>query len=61
MSLKPSLQKVFEELEQEEKAKTKKNVLELPKEKRLAYYSGWSEKDKPVIQEEKGEKQKKLK
>ena len=58
--MKPPLQKVFEELEQEEKEKKKKSILKLPKEKRLAYYSGWGEKDRPVIQKEKREKQKKL-
>lgn len=59
--MKPPLQKIFEELEKEEKNKRKKKkVLELPKEKRLAYYSGWGKKDKPVAQEEKKDKQKKL-
>lgn len=45
MSLKPPLKKIFEEIEKEERPKKRKKRLELPKEKRLAYYSGWNKKD----------------
>jgi hypothetical protein len=49
-----------DEIIKEEKAKKKKKSgLELVKEKRLNYYSGWHKDDKPV-DEDKGEKQKKL-
>jgi hypothetical protein len=52
--------KLCEKLAEEEKTKKKKRkTLELPKEKRLNYYSGWHKDDKPV-DEDKGEKQKKL-
>ena len=52
--------KLCEKLAEEEKAKKKKKSgLELVKEKRLNYYSGWHKDDKPV-DEDKGEKQKKL-
>ena len=54
------LLKILEQEVQKEKAKKKKKPsLELKKEKRLAYYSGWH-KDKP-IKEEKAERQAKLK
>ena len=53
------LQKVIEELIKKE-TKKKKPVLELPKEKRLSYYSGWHKEDKPVTKI-KLEKQTKLK
>jgi hypothetical protein len=52
--------KLCEKLSEEEKAKKKKKSdLGLVKEKRLNYYSGWHKDDKPV-DEDKGEKQKKL-
>lgn len=53
------LQKAIEELKKEE-PKKKNPVLELPKEKRLSYYSGWYKEDKPV-DKVKLEKQTKLK
>ena len=53
------LLKILEEEVAKEKAKKKKKpTLELRKEKRLAYYSGWH-RGKP-IKEEKTEKQTKL-
>jgi len=52
------LLKILEEEAAKEKAKKKKKTLELRKEKRLAYYSGWGN-GKP-IKEEKTEKQTKL-
>lgn len=55
----PLLQAI-DELKKEEQAKKKKNpILDLPKEKRLQYYSGWHKDDKPV-NKVKVEKQKKL-
>jgi len=48
------------EVAKEKSKKKKKPVLELKKEKSLNYYSGWHKDDKPVTQETKGEKQKKL-
>ncbi|MBI2139081.1 hypothetical protein HYU13_05810 [Candidatus Woesearchaeota archaeon] len=44
------LAKAFEELKEEEalKKRKKKPALEIPKEKRLMYYSGWHEDDEPV-------------
>ena len=53
------LLKILEEEVVKEKAKKKKKKFELRKEKRLAYYSGWG-KGKS-IEEEKAEKQIKLK
>ena len=56
------LLKILEEETSKEKFKRKKKpLLELKKEKRLMYYSGWHKGDKPVNKEEKSEKQKKLK
>lgn len=53
-----SLNEAFEELKKEEalKKQKKKPVLEFPKEKRLAYYSGWHKDDfpEPRIQERRG-------
>ena len=48
------------EVAKEKAKKKKKPSLELRKEKRLTYYSGWHKDDKPVTQETKGAKQKKL-
>jgi len=54
------LLKILEQEVKKEKAKKKKKpTLQLRKEKRLSYYSGWSRGGKP-IQEEKTEKQTKL-
>ncbi len=46
-----TLQDAFEELKKEEalKKRMKKPALELPKEKRLAYYSGWHKDDESVL------------
>ena len=52
------LLKILEEETAKEKSKKKKKTLELRKEKRLAYYSGWH-RGKPIA-EEKTEKQAKL-
>ena len=49
------------EVQYEKSKKKKKNILKLRKEKRLMYYSGWHKDDKPVTEEEKGERQRKLK
>ena len=49
-----------EEVAKEKVKKKKKPYLELRKEKRLTYYSGWHKDDKPVTQETKEEKQKKI-
>lgn len=55
------LLKILEEEVAKEKAKKKKKpILALKKEKRLQYYSGWHKDDKPVTQETKEVKQKKL-
>ena len=55
------LLKILEkELEYEKTKKKKKPLLELKKEKRLMYYSGWNKEDKPVKKEGKTEKQTKL-
>lgn len=53
------LLKILEREVAKEKKKKKKPTLQLRKEKRLSYYSGWH-RGKPV-QEEKTEKQEKLK
>lgn len=51
--------KILEEEVAKEKAKKKKKPsLELRKEKRLSYYSGWHKDDKPVTQETREEKHK---
>ena len=56
------LLKILEkEVEYEKSKKKKKNISNLKKEKRLMYYSGWHKDDKPVTEEDKGERQKKLK
>ena len=56
------LLKILEQETAKEKAKKKKKpILNLKKEKRLMYYSGWHKDDKPVNKEEKAEKQTKLK
>ncbi len=57
-----SLEKAFEELKKEEalRKKKKKPILAYPKEKRLAYYSGWHKDDTPVTEGNSYEKQKKL-
>ncbi len=52
------LLKILEEETAKEKAKKKKKNLELVKEKRLAYYSGWSKGE--AVKEEKTERQEKL-
>ena len=44
------LLKILDEEVAKEKAKKKKKTLELRKEKRLAYYSGWH-KGKPIKEE----------
>jgi len=49
-----------EEVAKEKAKKKKKPILALKKEKSLNYYSGWHKDDKPVTQETKEEKQKKL-
>ncbi|GEM_PF-1086816 len=56
------LLKILEKEVEYEKAKKKKKkpLLQLPKEKRLMYYSGWHKDDKPVTEEGKIEKQTKL-
>ena len=56
----PLLQAI-DELKKEEglKKKKKKQILGLPKEKRLNYYSGWHKDDKPVT-EDNSEKQTRL-
>jgi len=56
------LLKILDEEVAKEKAKKKKKkpLLALKKEKRLQYYSGWHKDDKPVTQETKEEKQKRL-
>ncbi|MBI2140160.1 hypothetical protein HYU14_04495 [Candidatus Woesearchaeota archaeon] len=45
-----NLQRAFDELKREAalKKRKKKSALKLPKEKRLAYYSGWHKDDEPV-------------
>ena len=54
------LLKILEtEVDKEKAKKKKKPTLELKKEKRLSYYSGWH-KGKPIETKEKTEKQKKL-
>ena len=57
-----TLLKILEQKVAKEKAKKKKKkpILALKKEKSLNYYSGWYKDDKPVTQETKEEKQKKL-
>ena len=56
------LLKILEKEVAIEKAKKKKkSISNVKKEKRLMYYSGWHKDDKPVTQEEKSEKQTKLK
>ena len=55
------LLKILEkEVEKEKARKKKRSPLELRKEKRLMYYSGWNKDDKPVTEEENLEKQTKL-
>jgi len=54
-----TLLKAIDKLVKEEKTKKKRKSFELPKEKRIMYYSGWHKDDKPVT-ENKGEHQKKL-
>ncbi len=49
-----------EEVAKEKVKKKKKPILALKKEKRLQYYLGWHKGDKPVNQETKEAKQKKL-
>ena len=54
------LLKILEQEFEKEKAKKKKKLLlELKKEKRLSYYSGWH-RGKPIETKEKTEKQTKL-
>ena len=56
------LLKILEkEVKYEKSKKKKKNISNLKKEKRLMYYSGWHKDDKLVTEEEKGERQRKLK
>ena len=55
------LLKILEKEAAYEKAKNKKKYMfKLKKEKSVMYYSGWHKDDKPVIKEEKSEKQTKL-
>ena len=55
------LLKILDEEVSKEKAKKKKKpVFALKKEKSVMYYSGWHKDDKPVTQETKEEKQKKI-
>ena len=55
------LLKILEkEVKYEKSKKKKKNISNLKKEKRLMYYSGWNKEDKHVTEEEKGERQRKL-
>ena len=54
------LKMLEKEVEYEKAKKKKKSILNLKKEKRLMYYSGWHKDDKPVNKEEKTEKQTKL-
>ncbi len=54
------LKMLDEEVAKEKAKKKKKPILALKKEKRLQYYSGWNKDDKPVTQEIKEAKQKKL-
>ena len=57
-----TLLKILEkEVEYEKSKKKKRNIFNLRKEKRLMYYSGWHKDDKPVTEEEKTERQAKLK
>jgi len=49
-----------EEVAKEKAKKKKKSIFTLKKEKSLNYYSGWHKDDKPVTEEPKEEKQKKL-
>jgi len=54
-----TLLKILDEEVAKEKVKKKKKVkLELRREKRLQYYSGWHKDDEPVTQETKEVKQK---
>jgi len=56
-----TLLKILDDEVAKEKAKKKKKpILALKKEKSLNYYSGWHRDDKPVTQETKEAKQKKL-
>ena len=56
------LLKILEkEVEYEKAKKKKKPIFKLKKEKSIMYYSGWHKDDKPVNEEEKIEKQAKLK
>ena len=57
-----SLNEAFEELKKEAalKKQKKKPVFQFPKEKRLAYYSGWHKDDEPMDKSVFVEKQKKL-
>ena len=56
------LLKILEkEVEYEKSKRKKKSISNLKKEKRLMYYSGWHKDDKPVTEEEKTERQAKLK
>ena len=52
------LLEILEEETAKEKAKKKKKSLELVKEKRLVYYSGWGKGE--AVKEEKREKQTRL-
>jgi len=55
------LQKILEEEIAKEKAKKKKKLIYKSKsEKSIMYYSKWSKDDKPVTQETREAKQKKL-
>ena len=57
-----TLLKILEkEVEYEKSKKKKRSIFNLKKEKRLMYYSGWHKDDKPVTEEEKTERQAKLK
>lgn len=55
------LLKILEkEAEYEKSKKKKRQIFKLKKEKPLMYYSGWHKDGKPVTEEEKSEKQAKL-
>ena len=55
-----ALLRILDEEVAKEKAKKKKSTSTMKKERSLNYYSGWHKDDKPVTEETKEEKQKKL-
>ncbi|MBI2647060.1 hypothetical protein HYW99_01165 [Candidatus Woesearchaeota archaeon] len=55
------LLKILEQETAKEKAKKKKkSIFKVKKEKSIMYYSGWHKDDKPATNEEKSERQSKL-